>query len=162
MRFSSDDILKQKFQKKMRGYDPEQVQEFLDGLAREWDHLSEELKRAQREGESSARELKDYRRRERSLQDALDMARQVAEDVRQQAERDAELIIAEAELKAERILSGVESRLRVIREEMISVQHQRIRFEAELRAAIEGHSRMLDVFSGVEVQDIDVAAQDLL
>lgn len=90
------------------------------------------------------------------------MARQVAEDVRHQAERDAELIVAEAELKAERILSGVEARLRVIREEMISVQHQRIRFEAELRASIEGHSRMLDVFSGVEVQDIDVAAQDLL
>ena len=90
------------------------------------------------------------------------MARQVAEDVRHQAERDAELIVAEAELKAERILSGVESRLRVIREEMISVQHQRIRFEAEMRAALEGHSRMLDVFSGVEVQDIDVAAQDLL
>ena len=156
MRFSSDDILKQRFQKKVRGYDTEQVEEFLEGVAREFDHLAEELKRSQRETEASTREVKDYRRRERSLQDALDMARQVAEDVRHQAERDAELIVAEAELKAERILSGVETRLKVLREEMVSVQHQRIRFEAELRATIEAHRKMLDVFSGLEVEDSDV------
>jgi cell division initiation protein len=157
MRFSSDDILKQKFQRRLRGVDELQVREFLDGLAREWDHLSEELKRSRAEAEAATRELKEYRRRERSLQDALDMARQVAEDVRGQAERDAELIVAEAELKSERILAGVEARLRVLREEMIGVQHQRIRFEAELRASLEAHRKMLDVFSGVEVDDSDVS-----
>lgn len=157
MRFSSDDILKQRFQKRMRGLDETQVNEFLDGLAREWDRMSEELKRAISDAEMAQREIKEYRRRERSLQDALDMARQVAEDVRHQAERDAEIIVADAELKAERILAGVETRLKVMREEMIAVQHQRIRFEAELRAAIDGHRKMLDVFSGVEVEDSDVS-----
>lgn len=159
MRFSSDDILKQSFQKKVRGYDVDQVEEFLEGVAREWDHLTEELKRIQRDADSATREVKDYRRRERSLQDALDMARQVAEEMRHQAERDAELILAEAELKAERILAGVEARLKVAREEMIAIQHQRIRFEAELRATIEAHGRMLDMFSGVEVDESDLCEE---
>ncbi len=150
MKFSSDDILQQDFDRKLRGFDPEQVTEFLTSVAREWDHLVEELKRTRAEYEASSRELKEYRRRERSLHDALDMAKQVAEEVRHQAERDAELKLAEAELKAERILAGVENRLVEMREELMALQERRIRFEAEMRASIEAHQRMLDTFSPLE------------
>ena len=153
MKFNSDDIIKQTFERRMRGYDSVQVHEFLDGLAREWDHLQDEVKRATADSEQQHRELKEYRRRERSLHDALDMAKQVAEEVRHQADRDAELIIAEAELKAERILAGVENRLMVMREELMMLQQQRIRFEAELRATLEAHRRMLETFSGYDLDE---------
>lgn len=166
MKFSSDDILQQDFDRKIRGYDPEQVTEFLTSVAREWDHLVEELKRTRSDYEATARELKEYRRRERSLHDALDMAKQVAEEVRHQAERDAELKIAEAELKAERILAGVENRLVSMREELMGLQERRIRFEAEMRASIEAHQRMLETFSPLEARDdeereVEVEAGDI-
>ena len=150
MKFSSDDIVNQTFESRFRGYDADQVREFLTGVAREWDHLVEELRRLRVEHDGSTREIKEYRRRERSLHDALDMAKQVAEEVKHQAERDAELIIAEAELKAERILAGVENRLAHLREELITLQQQRIRFEAELRTVLESHRKMLELFSPTE------------
>lgn len=166
MKFSSDDILKQDFDRRLRGFDTDQVEEFLASVAREWDHLVEELKRTRAEHDASERELREYRRRERSLHDALEMAKQVSQEVRHQAERDAELKIAEAELKAERILAGVENRLATMREELMTLQERRIRFEAEMRASIDAHRRMLDTFApseflGGEDEAVEVADSDI-
>jgi cell division initiation protein len=150
MKFSSDDILSQTFESKLRGWDPAQVREFLASVAREWDHIVDELRGLRTENEQLQRDLREYRRREKGLHDALEMAKQMADEVRHQAERDAELVVAEAELKAERILSGVEQRVADLRAELMDVQQQRIRFEAELRAVIESHQKMLQMLSAPE------------
>lgn len=163
MKFSSDDISSQTFENRLRGWDPAQVREFLASVAREWDHIVEELRSLRADKEQLDRELRDYRRREKSLHDALEMAKTMAEEVRHQADRDAELVVAEAELKAERILSGVGQRVTSLRTEMLDVQQQRIRFEAELRAVLESHQRMLDLMSAPEphaVGEDDIVASE--
>lgn len=146
MKFSAEDIAQQGFQTRFRGLDPEQVREFLGGLAREWDQLAGELKRLQSEVDGQSKELRDYRRRERSLVEALEMAKQVADEIRHQAERDSELVIARTELKAEKILAQAERRVADLRGEMQDLHQQRIRFKTQLRHLLDGHSQMLDAF----------------
>lgn len=154
LKFSADDIANQKFHVRFRGYDIEQVEEFLLGLAREWDHMVEEFRRLQIEVDAQNKELRDYRRREKSLVDALETAREVAEEIRHQAERDSELVLAETELKAEKMLASAEKRLSRVRSELFDIQQQRLRVESELRNTLEGHLRMLDMFSArVETDD---------
>src|SRR5690554_2942623 len=120
-KFSADDIANQSFQSKFRGYDADQVHEFLEGLAREWRQVQDAVRRMQDELDEQTRELRDYRRRERSLVEALEMARQVAEEIRHQADRDAELVLAETELKAERMLTRAEQKVGQLRSEMLEL-----------------------------------------
>ena len=146
-KFSAEDIANQAFEKSFRGYNVQQVEEFLNGLAREWNYTMDEFKRLQLEVESQTKDLRDYRRRERSLVEALEMAKQVADEIRHQAERDAELVIARTEIKAEKILAQAEKRLGGIRADIFEMQHQRTRLEAELRGTLQGHMKMLELMS---------------
>lgn len=144
MKFSSDDILRQEFERRVRGYDPVQVREFLEGVAREWDHLALKAKHAQKERDELTVEVKEYRRRERTLQDALDMARQVSEDLKHQAERDAEMVVADAELKAEKILAECDLEITRAQKTLEELESRRIRLMAELKATLESHLRFIE------------------
>jgi cell division initiation protein len=148
MKFSPEDIANQSFQKSFRGLDPEQVREFLVGVAREWEQLAAEVKRLQNEVEGQQKELRDYRRRERSLVEALEMAKQVADEIRHQAERDAELVIARTEIKAEKILAQAEGRVAELRAELFELQRQRIRFQTQMQHMLESHRQLLDDLDG--------------
>lgn len=144
MKFSSEDILQQQFERRVRGYDSTQVREFLEVLSREWDLLASEVKRTQRERDALQAEVKEFRKRERSLQDSLDMARQMAEDLKGQAERKAEVIVADAELKAERVLAEADAYIVEAKGHVNSLTEQRVRLEAELRSILHNHLRTLD------------------
>ncbi len=147
LKFSAEDIANQSFETRFRGYDRQQVEEFLNVLSREFEHLVTEFKQAKQELGEYKQELREYRRREKSLHDALNMAKQVGEEIKQQAERDAELTMANAELRAERMLSGVQNRVGALREELFDLQQQRLRCETELRNVLESHLKMVDLLS---------------
>jgi cell division initiation protein len=150
IKFSAEDIANQTFESRFRGYDRRQVEEFLTVLSREYDHIVTELKQARHELKDHKSELREYRRREKSLHDALNMAKQVGEEIKQQAERDAELTMADAELRSEKMLSGVQNRVTALREELFGLQQQRVRCETEMRNVLESHIKMLDLLSSPE------------
>lgn len=153
MKFSGEDIRNQRFENRMRGYDTHQVQEYLGVVAREFEELVRVNKELKGRVDELHSEVMDYRRRERGLVESLELTRQVSEDVRHQAMRDAELTVAEAEMKAEKILSQVELEKARLEGELLELSSRRIRFEARLRALIEGQLRILDEFSEDGEQD---------
>jgi cell division initiation protein len=152
IKFSADDIANQTFETRFRGYDRQQVEEFLNVLGREWEHVVSELRQSKEQIEEQRKELQDYRRREKSLHDALNMAKEMADEVKHQAEREAELTIADAEVKAEKMLAGVENRVSALREELFDLQQQRVRCETEMRNVLESHLKMLDLMSDPETE----------
>lgn len=144
MKFSSDDVANQRFEVRFRGYDTDQVREFLTVVARELDGLVGEHRRLVRDLDVAHRELADYRKRERSLHDALETARSTAEAMRSKAERDAELRVGEAELEAERIVARAQRAADELTQEMEQLREQRKRATAEMRATLEMHLHLLD------------------
>ena len=156
-KFSAEDIANQSFQSRFRGYDPDQVHEFLDGLAREWGEIQRICKEMKEEMEHQSRELRDFRRRESGLVQAMEMARQVAEEIRHQADRDAELVLADTELKAERMLARAEQKVSELRNELFELQQKRHRFHSEMRNMLENYS---DLFRHYEARS-DGADQPL-
>jgi cell division initiation protein len=144
MKFSSEDIAQQRFETKFRGFAPEQVREFLTVVARELEKLFGENRRLKRENEELSDELAEYRRRERSLHDALEMARSTADEMTERAEREAEVLIAEAEVSAERAVARSEREVQRQRDELARLKEQRRRVAAELRATLEMHLHLLD------------------
>lgn len=152
IKFSADDIVNQTFETSFRGYDRQQVEEFLQVLGREWEHIVSELRQSHDQLEEQRKELRDYRKREKSLHDALNMAKEMADEVKHQAERKAELTIADAEVKAEKMLAGVENRVSALRQELFDLQQQRVRCETQMRNVLESHLKMLDLMSDPEAE----------
>jgi cell division initiation protein len=145
-KFSAEDIANQTFQSRFRGYDTDQVHEFLETLAKQWRELQKSHRELEDELDQQTRELRDYRRREKSLVQALEMARQVAEEIRHQADRDAEMVLADTELKAERMLARAEQRVSELRGEMFELQQQRARFYNETRQMLQSYGSMFDQY----------------
>lgn len=143
-KFSAEDIANQQFETKFRGYDPDQVREFLEGLARQWRDIQKSYRRMEQRLNDQADELEEYRRREKSLVEALETARQVADDIRDKADRDAERIMAETELKAEKMLARAEKRVSELRGELFDLREQRSRLHSEMRQMLDSYESMLD------------------
>jgi DivIVA domain-containing protein len=94
------------FRRMMRGYDPAQVDDFLDLVA-------DRLEQLVRDGIGNAErvvvleaQVSDFRERERALTEALVTAQEMREEIRKQVAREAELLRREAEQSAENIRSS--------------------------------------------------------
>ncbi len=140
-----DEIRQKGFRRKLRGYDPQDVTAYLEQLG---EHIADQksqieaLKRIV--GELKA-ELKDYHGREQTLEVTLSQTREVAEEIKQNAEREAQLLVAEAELQAEKILGQAHTRLAQIHDDIAELKRQRAQFDVRLRSLVEAHLKLLDV-----------------
>lgn len=158
MKFSSEDIANQRFEVRFRGFDADQVREFLHVVARELDELQSVNRVLARDLDEAKTELAEYRKRERSLHDALEMARETAAEIKERAEREADVKVAHAEVESERMLAEARELVAEQRDEMRQLREQRRRAVAELRATLEMHVHLLDsqkVPDWVESQEID-------
>jgi cell division initiation protein len=105
MRLSAIDIKKQEFKRSMRGYDPGEVEAYLDtvgntveNLIREIEFQKEQLEKLAAEKDELANEIQVYRENEKTFQKAIVKSQDMAEEVVENAKKRAELIIKEAEI----------------------------------------------------------------
>jgi len=123
------DVQKARFPQKLRGYDPREVEEFLELVAEELAQRLGETDRLQREVRYYQERLEQGERREHQLQDTLVRAQKVADEITEASEREARVIVREAEIAGDRIVrqateqaTKVEARideLRIRRRELI-------------------------------------------
>lgn len=131
------DVRRYDFGSALRGYDKARVDQFRDQVAEELERLG----RANQELDSKARnfheQLRAFRERDKALNDALVSAQQLRSDIREQAEREGQLIVREARAEAERQLDGVRSEIRQLEEELVSFARSRRAYLAQLRQLVE-------------------------
>ena len=145
MKFTPLDIRQKRFETSFRGYAARDVQGFLELLAAEFEDvvkenigLKEELKRTQVE-------LERHLERERALQQTLVTAQRVSEDLRDAAKKEAEIVVAEAELQSEKIVHAAHQKLVQVVDDINELKRQRARFEAEVRSLVSSHLKLLEV-----------------
>jgi cell division initiation protein len=97
------DILQQKFALKFRGYDVQDVDSFLEVVAREVERISNENIKIKDDVLVLKNEVQIYKKKEESINAALVTVQKMAEDVRNSAAKEAEKIIADANLEAQKI-----------------------------------------------------------
>jgi cell division initiation protein len=131
MRITSLDIQEQKFRVVFRGFDPAEVDAFLQRVADEWERLVEERERLESE-------LEEEKRARRTLEGALAAARTVQEGILEQARGEAEVTLHQAQLRADRILAHANEELVRLRREILALNDQRTSLLSELSALAEG------------------------
>jgi len=136
-------ITQREFQRRFRGLDPVEVRTFLDGVAEELQRLLKENASKEERIQKQEAQLQHYRERERELKEALLAVQRMAEETREKARKEAELILKDAEVKAERLLERTNLMLAQIQGRLADLKRQKILFEGRIRAAIKLHQELL-------------------
>jgi cell division initiation protein len=144
MRISPHDIRQQQFSSKMfKGYDPQEVDAFLDDVAEDYEAILKEavlLKEQIVAQEERARGVTD---RERSLQDTLVTTQRLAEEMKANAKRESELIVREAELTGEKAVEAARGEEAKIRTDIQVLKRSRRQLVEELTSTLERYHRLL-------------------
>jgi len=129
------------FPRKFRGYDPDDVDQFLDMIVEDFEKLYKENIDIKEKYRLTKEKLDTYKAIEETLKETLVTAQKTAEDVVSNAQKKAELILRETEAEAFRLMQQGNERLLEIRREQEESQKQldvfRIRFKKLLEAEIE-------------------------
>jgi len=129
------------FPRKFRGYDPDEVDQFLDMIVEDFEKLYKENIDNKEKYRLAKEKLDIYIAIEETLKETLVTAQKTAEDVVSNAQNKAELILRETEAEALRLMQQGNERLLEKRIEQEELQKQldvfRIRFKKLLEAEIE-------------------------
>ena len=109
MKLTPLDIRHKEFKRGMRGYADEEVDEFLDEVADEYERVFKENIDLSERLETLEEKVAGYRRIEETLQKTLVSAQASAEELKTNANKEAQLILRDAELKARQMVSDLYS-----------------------------------------------------
>lgn len=144
MKLTPLDIQQQQFRTAMMGFDKREVDTFLDLLANDVEEMVRENNALKDELRKKETDLNEFRERERTLKDTMLTATQITEDIKQNARKEAEIVIAQAEHQGEQIIQNAHTRLVRIMEDIDELRRQKAQFEASLRSLIQAHIKLLD------------------
>jgi cell division initiation protein len=145
MKISPMEIRQQEFTKKMRGYDTDEVQNFLESLAEEIEKLNSENESLKEELESLTEQVNEYKKIEKNLQDTLLKAQDNSAKSMEATKKQTSLMIKEAELKASQIIEKARENTNEIRNAVINLREEKDLILAKLKAIVSSQSNLLEL-----------------
>jgi len=145
MKLTPLDIIQHQFKTSFRGFDVREVDSFLGDMADAFQLLLNENEKLKSDIDRLICDIKEYTEREETFKIALLNSQSVMEQMKENAQKSAELIIADAEVKAEKIISRANNRLVQLQEEISELKRQRMQMEIQLSSVIESYSRLLEM-----------------
>ena len=139
------DIQQHQFSVRFRGFDIQEVDEFLEQIAHTLEALYDENERLNDENQALKQERSEFATREDALKQTITDSENRIEQMNEAARKSAELIVADADGKAEKIINKASSRLAELHEDIIQLKSQRIQLEAQLRSIIEAHYKLFEM-----------------
>jgi cell division initiation protein len=138
------DIIHKTFKRKISGYDPDEVSEFLGIVSDELEAVIIErnkLKEALREKEL---ELLEYKDRERILKDTITTASQMSDRIKVDAEREARIILNEANQKGEMIIRDARDSLKNTYKEISDLKRIKLQFETQMKSMLDAYKSLIE------------------
>ncbi len=162
MKITPLDIQQMVFKASFRGYDKEEVNRFLEELAQTIESLNRDQAVQREKIVFLEQQLAELKRTEATLSSTLLSAQSLAEDVKRNAQREADLVIKEAELKAGELIRQAGVELTDTQRDLSSLQKQRLLMVERLRASLRMFERMLEVEEQEALHDAAIASEEKL
>lgn len=157
MKITPLEIKRQQFKKVMRGYDPVEVDTFLDMLSHE---LEEVLTKNKSLGDRIIEletQLKDYKSIEKTLQQTLLQAQETSGKEIENSKKEAELIVQEAELKASQIVDKARMDFSRMKEEISNLKARKESILSRLKVLLASE---IDLIKALEIDEDDMTRHD--
>lgn len=145
MKITPLDIQQMVFKASFRGYDKEEVNRFLEEIAETVELLNRDNAVQREKIVFLEQQLTELKRTEATLSNTLVSAQSLAEDVKRNAQRESELLIKEAELKAGELIRQARVELTNTQRDLSGLHKQRLLMVERLRATLRTFERMLEV-----------------
>lgn len=142
------EIETQHFRRCFRGYDPKEVRNFLQELARDYEAALWNNQQLREELATLQEEVERYRTIENTLKEALVLAQRSADETRTNAHREAELILQEARRQAAEIESQAYQKIEHLSLQIETLQARRNALLIELRTLLQTHLQALESLEG--------------
>lgn len=146
MRITPLDIRKQEFRKTMRGLDSDEVYAFLSTVAEEYEAVLSDNKGLRERIVALEESLQEYKKIESNLRNTLLTAEQVTKEARENARKEANLIVREAEVEAEKAAEAIRAHTQQLRREILELKRQKDNYLTRFKTLIESHRRVIGGF----------------
>ncbi len=131
------DIENKKFAKQMmNGYSVDEVDDFLDDLTVEYEKMFKENSEYKSKIEQLEQDMEHYKTIESTLQSTLIMAQSTAEEVKQVASKQAEQIISEAKINAQKEVESLENTISLKKHELEDIQREFDVYKAKMESLL--------------------------
>ncbi|KOO40721.1 DivIVA domain-containing protein [Priestia koreensis] len=138
------DIHNKEFNRGFRGYDEDEVNEFLDQVIKDYEMLIREKKELETKTEELTQRLGHFTNIEETLNKSILIAQEAAEEVKRNAQKEAKLIIKESEKNADRIINEALSKSRRIAFDIEELKKQSKVFRTRFKMLVEAQLEMLE------------------
>ena len=144
MKISPMDIQQQQFKGKMfGGLDAEDVDAFLQSVAGEMEELIRENGDLKERLSRNAQATAEMEARESQLRETMLAAQRITEEMKANAQKEAHLLISEAELKGERVVADAEKRLIELNNQIQELKREKVMFESGFKALLDTYYKLL-------------------
>ncbi len=150
MKLTPLEIKKQEFKKVLRGYDPVEVDAFLDLVSNEFSDLLKQFKEQREQAIEMEVQLRDFKQKERDLQQILMQAQETSARSIENSRKEAELIIQESELKASQLVDHARMEVMRAKEEVTTLKAKKDALISRLKILL--HSEM-ELIKALEADD---------
>ncbi|WP_337969790.1 DivIVA domain-containing protein [Virgibacillus salexigens] len=138
------DIHNKEFTRSFRGYDEDEVNEFLDQVIKDYEMVIREKKDLQEKVDHLNEKLGHFTNIEETLNKSILIAQETAEELKGSASKESKLIIKEAEKNADRIINEALTKSRRISMDVEELKKQAKVFRTRLKMLVEAQLDMID------------------
>lgn len=131
------DVRRYDFGSALRGYDKSRVDQFRDQVADELERMTRLVADLESKAKGFHEQLRAFRERDKALNDALVSAQQLRAEIREQSEREGQLIVREARAEAERLLDAARAEIRRLQSSIDALEQTRRAHIAQLRSIVQ-------------------------
>ncbi|MCK4234647.1 DivIVA domain-containing protein [candidate division WOR-3 bacterium] len=157
MKITPLDIRKTEFKTTFKGYDKNEVNVFLEMVAKEMEELIKENTVYMEQLRDLDSKIEDYRRMERTLQNTLTSAQKTTDELRRNAEKESELILRNGRIQADHILEEARAQSNKYKTQIASLKSQRDSFIAQFRGLVEAQLQVLNrSWEELEIEELPV------
>jgi len=144
MRITPMDIEQQEFSRSFRGYNEEEVDDFLDKIVKDYEELINENVRLNEEIERMQEKLKEFSEIEETLRSALLNAQKSAEEMKDRVESEAKIIIEKAEMDAKTLKQQVLQREDLVKNEIDNLRRYKFTFKEKFKSMLNLYLKMIE------------------
>jgi cell division initiation protein len=144
MKLTPLDIRHKEFKRGLRGYVDGEVDEFLDEVADEFERLFKENIELGEQVDSLEERVDQYRNLEETLQKTLVSAQKSAEELKVNAEKEAQLILREAEMKAREMVNDSYADKQGVEKAIVVLKGTEEEFRFKFKALLQGYMKQVD------------------
>ena len=152
MKLTPQDILTQQFGSKVKGYDKDEVKNFLIQVVETLENEIQEKEKLRKNLEKVREKLEKFEKREEILRDTLVSAQKFSTEIKTNSQKESELIIREAEMKGEEIVKSAIDRQKDLKEEIRSLKFKRREIETDLVNMLNSLKELIESYQKEDVE----------